>query len=224
MTRYTIRAYDADHNELWITDGSYEACRRTDNVADIIRAYKLVKTGRIIDPETGLPVVRHRGPATGRRIQGSRYVAYLRAYDEDVIWEAHITRYGRKVGVRNHQARRGGDTRAALISGHPPIHTGPRIVDTGHGYELVIGEGNPHGMRSGNRNVDRWGDPVVHIATCYRVTSIETEGGWWGYTYSNHYTWDHCPLEYATIADMRRHLQVIAQEMIDKYGTDITRW
>lgn len=229
MQRYTIRAYDANHNELWITVGSSfvgaESCRRTDRLADIINAYKLIKTGQIIDQETGLPVVRHRDPVTGKRTQGRRRVAYFRIYNEEVIWEAHITKHGRQAGVRNHQARRDSDDRVALISGHPPIHTGPRIVNTGYSYELVIGEGDPHGLRTkGNRNIDQWGDPVVHIATSCRVTSIETEGSWWGYTYRNHYTRDHCPLECATIPDVRRHLYAIAEEMLGKYGPDITRW
>lgn len=228
MQRYTIRAYDANHNELWITIGSSfvgaEPCRRTDRLADIINAYKLIKTGQIIDQGTGLPVVRRRDPVTGKRTQGRRRVAYFRVYSEEVIWEAHITKHGRQAGVRNHQARRDNDVRVALINGHPPIHTGPRVVNTGYSYELVIGEGDPHGMRNGNRNIDRWGDPVVHIASCYRVTSAETEGSWWGYTYRNHYTWDDCPLQCATIPDVHRHLYAVAEEMLGKYGPDITRW
>jgi hypothetical protein len=229
MKRYTITAYDANHNELWITIGTSfvgaEACRRTDRISDVVNTYELVKTGKIIDPETGLPVIRHRDPNTGQRTQGSRYVAYFRVYDNNTIFEIHITRHGRKAGVRNYQTRRDSDTRTGQIIGYPPVHTGPRIVNTGYSYQLIIGEGDPNGLRiRGNQNIDRWGDPVVHIATCHRVTSIETEGGWWGYTYDNHYTWDHCPLERATVADVHRHLTAIAEEMIGKYGTDITRW
>lgn len=228
MKRYTIRGYDANHNELWITIGTSfvgaEACRRTDSVIDIINICELVKTGKIIDPETGLPVIRHRDPVTGQRTQGSRYVAYFRIYCEEVIWEVFFTRHGRKAGVRNHEGRRDDDDRTALISGHPPIHTGPRIVNTGYGHELIIGEGDPHGTRGGSQNIDRWGDPVVHIATCYRVTKGESDNGWWGYTYYNYYTRDNCPLDRATIADVRRHLHAIAEEMIAQRGSDIASW
>ena len=229
MSRYTITAYDANHNELWIAIGSShvgaEPRRYTDRVADVVNAYDLIRTGKIIAPETGLPVVRHRDPDTGKRTKGSRYVAYFRVYDNNAIFEIYITYNGRKAGIRNYQTRRDTDARTAQIIGCQPIHTDPRIVNTGHGHELIIGEGDPHGLRTnGFQNIDRWGDAVVHIATCHRVTNIETEGNWWGYTYENHYTWDHCPLERATVTDVHRHLTTIATEMINKYGADITRW
>lgn len=229
MSRYTITAYDANHKELWITTESSsvgaEPRRHTNRIADVINAYDLVKIGKIIDPETGLPIARHRHPKTGKRTKGSRHVAYFRTYDNHEILEIHITYNGRKAGIRNYQTRRDTDTRTGQIIGCPPVHTNPRIVNTDHSYELITGEGDPNGPRvKGNQNVDRWGDPVVHIATCNRVTSIETKGDWWGYTYENHYTWDHCHLECATVSDVHRHLTTIAKEMIDKYGADITRW
>lgn len=229
MKRYTITAYDANHNELWITIGTSfvgaEACRRTDRISDVVNAYDLVRTGKIIDPETGLPVVRHRDPNTGQRTQGSRYVAYFRVYDNNTIFEIYITRHGRKTGVRNYQTRRPSDVRSARILGCKPIHTGPRIVNTGYSLKLIIGEGDPNGLRTkGNKNIDRWGDPVIHMATSVKVTRAEAENHWWGYTYENHYTWDHCALQYATLADVKQHLLAVADEMIGKYGTDITRW
>lgn len=229
MARYAIHAYDANHNELWITIGSShvdaEAHRSTDRIGDVVNTYDLVRTGKIIDPETGLPVVRRRDPNTGQRTQGARYVAYFRVYDNNTIFEIYVTRHGRKAGVRNYQTRRPGDCRAATIIGCRPIHTGPRVVNTGYNYQLIIGEGDPNGLRlRGNHNIDQWGDPVAHIATCSRVTRAESDGGWWGYTYDNHYTWVHCPLDQATIPDVHRHLNAIAEEMIDTYGADITRW
>lgn len=63
--------------------------------------------------------------------------------------------------------------------------------------------------------------PNLRAAT---ITAIRTGGAWWGYTYENHYTWDHCPLQNATISDVRRHLMGEAQGLIDRYGADITRW
>lgn len=230
MKRYTIRAYDTNHNELWITIGSWfvgaEACRRTDKIKDVINAYKLIRTGNIIDPETGLPVVRTRDPHTGQRTPGSRRVAYFRVYNEGAIWEIRITVHGRKAGIRNYQTRRPSDTRSVKIIGCRPIHTGPRVVGNGHGgFDVILGEGDPHGLRTeGNRNVDKWGDPVIVLGNCHRVTLGDSEGAWWGYTYQNYYTHDHFPLQNATVSDVHRHLMAEAEEMIGKYGTDITRW
>jgi hypothetical protein len=228
--RYTITAYDTNHNELWITIGSSfvgaEACRRTDRVANVVNAYTLIRTGKIIDPETGLPVVRTRDPRTGQRTQGARRVAYFRVYDNHTIWKIHITAHGRKAGIRNYQTRRPGDTRPGQIIGYPPIHTNPRVVGNGYGgFDVILGEGDPHGLRTkGIRNVDKWGDPVIVLGNCHRVTLANSEGAWWGYTYQNYYTHDHGPLQNATVADVRRHLMSEAEEMIGKYGTDITRW
>lgn len=229
MSRYTITAYDSDHNELWITIGSShigaESCRRTDRISEVVIAYNTVKTGQIIDSETGLPIVRHRDPATGKRTQGSRRVAYFRVYDKGAIFEIYITWHGRKAGIRNYQTRRPSDTRTGQIIGCVPIHTGPRVVYTGHSYELIIGEGDPKGLRAkDNQNIDRWGDSVAHIATCHRRTKAETEGKWWGYVYVNHYTWSDFALEQATVQDVEIHLLLVAREMINLRGTDISRW
>lgn len=226
MSRYTITAYDTNHNQLWITIGSShigaEPCRRTNRVSEILIAYN-IKTGQIIDPETDRPVIRHYDPTTGQRTQSSRRIAYFRVYDKDAIFEIYITKHGRKAGIRNYETRRLSDTRAAQILGHPPIHTAPQIINTGYNIKLVIGEGDPQGLRfPGVQNADRWGDPVVHLATCHRVTKVDA--GWWGYTYENHYTWDHCPLERATIPEVHQHLMAIADETIKKYGADISRW
>lgn len=226
MKRYAIHAYDANHNELWITIGTSfvgaEAFRRTDRIVDVANTYELVKTGKIIDPETGLPIIRQSDPNTGQRTQGSRYVAYFRTYANSTVSEIYITRHGRKVGVRNYQTRRDSDTRTTKIIGYRPIHTAPRIVNTENGYQLVVGEGNPNDLDCGN--VDQWGDHAIHIATCDRITKDDTNDRWWGYTYTNHYTWEYKPLKRATVLDVRRHLNAIAKEMITKYGTDLTRW
>jgi hypothetical protein len=231
MKRYTITAYDTNHNELWITIGSShvgaEARLSSDNVADVEKAYRIT-TGKIIDPETGRPVVRTRDPRTGKRTQGARRIAYFRTYTDGCISEIHITRHGRNAGIRNYQTRRPSDTRTARFtsSSCPPIHTGPRVVANGYGgFDLVIGEGDPHGQRSGdNHNIDRWGDPAVLIGNCHRVTLADSEGSWWGYVYQNYINWDNSPLQNATVADVHRHLIAVAEEMIDKYGADITRW
>jgi len=228
MNRHKVTAFDVDHNMLWITIGSShvgaEARISTDRASGVVNTYRRT-TGQIIDPETGRPVVRVRDPRTGRRIQGSRRIAYFRTYTNGHIAEIYITEHGRRAGIRNHETRRDSDTRSAHILGHPPIHTGPRVVDTGHSYELVIGEGNPYGFRTMHQpNIDRWGDPVVHIATCHRVTLADSDGSWWGYTYYNYCTMDHCPLANATVADVRRHLMGEAQVLIEKHGSDITRW
>ena len=230
MKRYTITAYDTNHNKLWITIGSSfvgaEACRRTDRIAEVVNAYTLIRTGKIIDPETGLPVVRIRDPRTGQRALGARRVAYFRVYDNHTIWEIHITAHGRKAGIRNYQTRRPGDTRPGQIIGYPPIHTNPRVVANGHGgFDLIIGEGDPNGPRTKyNPNIDKWGDPVIVLGNCRRVTLTDSDGAWWGYTYQNYYTNDHCPLQNATVADVHRHLMSEAEEMIGKHGSDITRW
>jgi hypothetical protein len=230
MSKYMITAYDINHNELWISAGSShdgaEPCIRTDRIADIITNFKILNTGKIINPETGLPVNRIRDPQTGKRNQGSRRIAYFRTYNQNSIWEIYITAHGRKAGIRNYQARRPSDMRTAQVIGCPPIKDEPRIIANGYGgFDLVIGEGDLQGLRAkGNRNIDRYGDPVVVIANCHRVTLSDTEGSWWGYTYQNYYTLDHCPLQNATSVDVRTLLMTEAKEMIEMYGSDITRW
>lgn len=226
MKRYTIRAYDKNHNELWITIGTShvgaQACRHTDQISNVLNTY-YTKTGKIIDPETGLPVIRKLDPSTGKRSQGSRRIAYFRVYDNNEIFEINITRYGREVGIRNYEARRPADRRSAGIVGHAPIHTGPRIVKTDGTYSLELGEGDPDSCKlSPGRNADRWGDPALRAASCRRITNLEA--GWWGYAFENHVTWDHYPMERATGECVKEHLLEVADELAQKFGVDFTQW
>lgn len=230
--RYTITAYDVNHNQLWITIGSSfvdaEACRRTNRIADVVNAYELVKTGKIIDPETGLPVVRRRDLDTGQRTQGSRRVAYFRIYDNSTIFEIHITRHGRKAGIRNYQTRRPSDERAAQILGFPPVSTDP-YLDVRHNgmrLEIVFGEGDPNSFsKPGHPNTDRWGDPVYRACSASRVFAYEVEGHWHGWTFEDYVNHNnHMALVNATRADAERHLRSAAAEMVSKYEADITRW
>jgi hypothetical protein len=218
--QYHITAFDRDHAHLWIdpsvasTNHDADGDLHINHIASVLATYAITKMGYLVDPETGRPV-------TSRK----RAIAYFRVYDNGRIFEIYATRHGRKAGIRNYQMRSPGDRRAANIVGHAPIHTAPRVVWTGYSYEVHIGEGDPRGLRAkGTRNVDRWGDAGIHLGTCHRVTLADTEGSWWGYTYENHYTWDHCPLQNATAADARRHLLSEAEEMIGRYGADIARW
>lgn len=228
MKRYAIHAYDANHNELWITIGTSfvgaEPCRRTDRIGDVVNAYELIKTGKIIDPETNLPVIRHRDPNTGHRTNGSRYVAYFRIYENNAISTIFITYNGRKSGVRNYQTRRDADTQTANIIGCPPMHTSPRIVKTGRAYVLAVGEGDPYNALGRGKTVDRWGDPAICIATCTRVKAKDVDDSWWGYTCKNHRTGEHYVIEHATIADVYDHLDAIAARAVVDHGPDITRW
>lgn len=227
MKRYTIKAYDTNHNELWISAGwthdGAEPSIHTDHVSDVVNTYAL-RTGKIIDSETGLPVARLRDPQTGQRAQGSKLIAYFRAYDQDMIWEINITRHGRKAGIRNYQTRSPLDPRTGQIIGHPPIHTGIRVESNGYGGLVsIIGEGDPDGLRlSGEPYTDKWGDDVRTLGSCQRAFKIES--GWWGYTYQNHCTWELRSMENATAQDVHKHLLAEAQKLEAKYGPDFTRW
>lgn len=230
---YIVRAYDSNHHELWITIGSShvgaEPCRRVRG-ENLPAVYAITKTGQIIDPETGYPVIRQRNPETGRKSQGRRRVAYFRTYavthGAETIAEIHITKHGRQTGIRNYQTRRPDDERAEhapRITGWPPIHTGPRIESTGTGsYRLVIGEGDVDCLCGTSRS-DQWGDTAVVIATCHKILRRET-GHWWGFAYHNRVTGDHCPMEEATGSIVRKHLEAIGQETISERGDDPARW
>ena len=228
MGRHMLTAYDRNNNELWISSDNIgeEPGIRTDYASDVINICETVKTGKIIDSRTGLPVVQHHDPETNKPAQISKRIAYFRIYDNQSIWSIYITEYGRKAGIRNYETRRPDDTESAQIIGYPPIRDSRIEVTYHNDLDLIIGEGEArepiiHGKQ---RNIDRWGDPVVLIATCNKISLEDSDYLWQGYTYVNHLTSEIYALENATRAYVRKYLKNVAREMITKYGDDITKW
>lgn len=181
---YTVRAYDQEHNELWIAAGSAHLNAvphiTTDRVAHVVGTYETVKTGKIIDPDTGLPTIRTRDPKTGRWTKGKRRIAYFRTTNSGgYCFEIYFTKHGRQAGVRNYQARRATDAPGVRILGHQPIHTAPRMercpgFQTGY-YTYVVGEGNPYGR-------DDSSDEGTIIAEAVRCTRVNCGFSGWEFT------------------------------------------
>lgn len=185
---YNVRAYDQDHNELWITIGSAHIGAvphiTTDRAAHVVGTYDTLKTGKIIDSEAGLPIVRTRDPKTGRWTMGKRRIAYFRTDNDGHCFEIYITKHGRQAGIRNYQARSATDAPGVHILGHPPIHTAPRMerhpgFPTGY-YVYVVGEGNPYAC-------DDSSDTGTIIAEAVRCTHVDS--GWSGWEFTEFYTY-----------------------------------
>lgn len=228
MGRYTVHAYDRNHNELWISIGSaHEGATpyvTSDNQADVRTVLRMDKMGCIIDLTTGKPQP-HTTLPNGKRSVGKRAIAYFRITDNGTIWKIRMTHAGRKAGIRNYQTRRPEDTYPAPITGGMPITT-PRIETTYAGNTvLVIGEGDPEGERlSGEKYIDRDGDDVRTIGTIRRITKAES-GSWWGYALEDHVNHNnHFAMPNVTKQDAIKALINLGNEYLVRYGADFTAW
>jgi hypothetical protein len=219
---YEVHAFDKTGLELWIEPGTSHQGAMPHRIADS-RAYVqtiigVSKLGRIIDQSTGKPIDRKRNPETGRWSQASKRVAYFRVVDQFDGHEIYFTKHGRETGVRNYKAYETGYAGSALIGGCPPIHTEPRIDETGYSLRLVVGEGNPDDMITGTDHVDRHGDQAYVIAQAHRVTLAESDGSWSGWSVQDIHGRSHFPIEGATVEDVREQLRIIRDEFVAAGG------
>jgi hypothetical protein len=177
---YTIRAYDRNHNQLWIGSRTFVNANdvahvETRTAKGIINTYEL-KMGLVIDPETGRPLRTETKNSTIGKTQ-SRSIAYFRTCENGRVFEIYITKSGRNSGVRNYQTRSAADGKCHIV-GAAPV-PGPYILKVNaEEYCVVIGEGDPGGLCGSDWMHDKHEDIVITVAECHKAPRCCSWHGW----------------------------------------------
>jgi hypothetical protein len=220
---YTIRAYDRNHNQLWIgsravVNANDVAHVETRTAKGIINTYEL-KRGLIIDPETGKPLrigtLRTGNSAIGKT--HSRSIAYFRTCENGRVFEIYITKSGRNFGIRNYQTRSAADGKCHIV-GAAPV-PGPYILKVNvEKYCVVIGEGDPNGLRGSDWMHDKHEDTAITVAECYKV--FKGYDGWSGWMLSKYVPKDdYCEIIDGRLIDFTKDQMIAALKQLGEEFT-----